>query len=40
MTGTALTAGLITLAIVTIFIALFVKNKYIKAGVLAFEILP
>jgi hypothetical protein len=39
-TGRTLTGALLGVGVVTILIALFVKNKWVKAGVLAFEVLP
>ncbi len=36
----ALTFALISLGIFTIFVALDIHNQWIKAGVLAWEILP
>jgi hypothetical protein len=39
-TGPALTAAMIGVAILLIFAALTIKNKWIKAGILAYEILP
>lgn len=39
-TDRALTVALIGIALSTIIIALVIKNKWIKAGVLAYEVLP
>lgn len=39
-TGPALSGALIGVALLTIFAALVIKNKWIKAGILAYEILP
>lgn len=39
-TGVALSTSLIAVAIVAILVAIFVKNKWVKAAVLAYEILP
>ena len=38
--GQALSAALIGVAVLTILVALFVHNPWIKAGVLAWEVLP
>jgi hypothetical protein len=39
-TGPALTAAMIGVAILLIIASLTIKNKWIKAGILAYEILP
>lgn len=39
-TGPALSAAMVGVAILLILAALSIKNKWIKAGILAYEILP
>lgn len=39
-TGATLDMTLVAIAIVLVLIAIFVKNKWVKAAVLAYEILP
>lgn len=39
-TGLTLDSALIVIAIVLVLIAIFVKNKWVKAAVLAYEIFP
>lgn len=39
-TGPALSAAMIGVALLVIIAALVIKNKWIKAGILAYEIFP
>jgi hypothetical protein len=39
-TDSGISAALLALGVVTILVALFVKNRWIKAGILAWEVLP
>lgn len=40
LTGLTLSSTLIVIAIVLVLVAVFVKNKYLKAAIIAYEVLP